>query len=488
MSVDVDLSNRGLTREDQILARVVLDLGLAKVKDIEGAVSRVGANGGPLARVLQETGCLNARFLTAVEKVVKSRLTTTKASGAKRPSTRASVRRPTSSRSFTQVAGGAEKKQVLPNLAMPLQPAQASPPAQPPIQAQPAARTPPVEHRAGLDDDGHLVAAAFYKDAPKGSSFGARSKEDVASAWAKVRDQSGRDGPAGTPAAGPQAPAARPQPGPQSGTGGAGRELPGPQSGTGGAGRELPGPQSGAGGAGRELPGPRSGAGGAGRELPGPQSGTGGAGRELPGPQSGAGAAPVEQAPGPGGPAQRGPFGRRTQPGAPGQRNVQKKGFKRSRHFASSGVTQSIDVGALKAELGIKEGGKSSGAGDAQVGEAVPKDPRMKEIALRAFVQRIVPSRLHQQCLDRVLRRRLGTMSAAQLSQECGCKERDAKRVLDTWRSGGIVRQSGDELDFQPQYQFAPSKADLALTREFMIMWSDARWHSKALGWILEVE
>ena len=154
-----------------------------------------------------------------------------------------------------------------------------------------------------------------------------------------------------------------------------------------------------------------------------------------------------------------------------------------SKRKGSTGITDSIDLNALKEELGI-EGGRSSGA---KHPEAVPSDPQQKDIALRAFIERVVPSRLHQQCLETLLRKRLGTVSAARLKQECGCREREAKRVLETWRSAGIVRQGSDEYEIL-QYQFTPSKADLALIREFMVMWEGPQTHNRLLGWILEHE
>ncbi len=119
MPTDADFSDSGMTREDRILARVVLDLGLAKVSDIEGAMGKVKESGAPLARVLQETGCLKPRFLAAVEKVVKSRLATTKASGSERPSARKRAQRPPSSRQLARPTTSAEKQQVLPSLGTP---------------------------------------------------------------------------------------------------------------------------------------------------------------------------------------------------------------------------------------------------------------------------------------------------------------------------------------------------------------------------------
>ncbi len=122
MPADVDFSDSGMTREDRILARVVLDLGLAKPSDIEDAAGKVKESGASLAQALQEAGCPKPRFLAAVEKVVKSRLATTKASGAERPSARMRAQRPPSSRHPARPSTDVEKQQALPSLAAPSRP------------------------------------------------------------------------------------------------------------------------------------------------------------------------------------------------------------------------------------------------------------------------------------------------------------------------------------------------------------------------------
>jgi hypothetical protein len=168
-----------------------------------------------------------------------------------------------------------------------------------------------------------------------------------------------------------------------------------------------------------------------------------------------------------------------------------KKGYvpkRKRRGMQSSGVTQTIDINDLKQELGITgESKQQADAAPPAEGEvvAVPTDARQKEIALRAFIKRVLPSTLHQVCLETVLKKRLTVVSPTRLSEETGCKEREARRILEDWRKGGLAKQE-DPTVFQ--YAFMPPKADLALIREFLVLWSDPTWHNRLLGWILEVQ
>jgi hypothetical protein len=179
---------------------------------------------------------------------------------------------------------------------------------------------------------------------------------------------------------------------------------------------------------------------------------------------------------------------RRTSQGAPTgglarEAEGPKRATQRRERFAASGVTQSIDVSALKAELGIEAAKREPEPRPAA--EPVPTDAGQRDIALKAFIRRLIPSQLHQRCLDVTLRRHLTVVTPGKLAQAAGCRDREARGVLETWRSGGLVRQADQDV---MQYQFAPSKADLALIREFLIMWNDPEEHKTALGWIIEAE
>lgn len=170
------------------------------------------------------------------------------------------------------------------------------------------------------------------------------------------------------------------------------------------------------------------------------------------------------------------PKQRRGQPKGPPKKRYKKK----RRKFAASGATQSINVDDLRAELGIDS---KPGAPE---GQQVSSEDKRKAIELQAFVKRAVRSMLHQQCLDVVLRKRLMALTASRLAQEAACRERDAQRVLDDWKSAGIMLLDPDSMT--PEYQFSPAKADLATIREFMVAWNETTWHNKLLGWIIEEE
>jgi hypothetical protein len=163
----------------------------------------------------------------------------------------------------------------------------------------------------------------------------------------------------------------------------------------------------------------------------------------------------------------------------PGTRRVQRR-----QRFKSSGVTQQIDVSALKAELGLGSTGEKDAARPAAAApaEAVPPDEKRKEVALRAFIKRVVPSPAHQRCLDATVRRHLTLVTPRRLAEGTGLREREARRVLDDWRAAGLARATDEE---GYQFEFRPSRADLALVREFMVLWADPDWHNRLLGWIL---
>lgn len=357
---NMDLGGAGLARGDSVLARVVVDLGLATPEDVQaaaGALTKLHAKGDrakDLLDVLTDTGKISTRYASTVRKAMRR----SEAAGA------ASATRP------------AER---------------ASEPESPPSPRAPVKRQPA---RGGGPAVPGRTAEAVYGKAPKGEGFGVRSKKDIASAWAAHREGKGPEPskPAPPPAQ-PEKPAAEPP-------------------------EVRPGPVMYGGGTRQE------------RSKPKPKP----------------------------------------KPTAPGWR----------RRLRSTGVTSEIDVESLRRELGIEK----SKSGPKKEAAPAPADPeKTKEVALRAFVRRIVRSRLHQQCLDTVLRRRLTTMTPGQLASSVGCREREAKRVLEDWRSGGIVRRT----ELEP-YTLSLPKADMAAVREFMVLWDDHEWHQKLLRWILEEE
>jgi hypothetical protein len=167
--------------------------------------------------------------------------------------------------------------------------------------------------------------------------------------------------------------------------------------------------------------------------------------------------------------------------------------YKRQR-FASSGVTQQIDVGALRAEMGLEgeaapplergEAPRGGAAGPApEAGRTAPEGDE-REASMRAFVRRVVPSRLHQQLLTAIIRQRLATVTPDRLAEAAGIREREARSVLESWCAAGVFRQD----DPVGPFQMAPSRADLAQMKEFLLLWNKADWHNRLLGWILEEE
>lgn len=376
----------GLSREDEMLAKVVVDLGLARMADVRAAIAQLKeakgkGDGKSLSEVLRERGHLNPRFASAVEKAVRSRL------AAESPNKNTAPTPPSDTASQPQAP-----------------PVAASVPAEAGVERPAGPAEMPAPGAAGdAGSEPQLPEAALYKDAPKGVGFSVRSKKDVALAWAAYKKGTQTNAPEAVVQGAP----AEPQ----------GLVVP-PQD---TEKRLIPRQQE------ESEP-----------ELATPTP------------------AKVET------------------PAA-------KAGFRLlRRRTASSGVTQSIDIESIKAELGINKSGKT-----AAEPEPVPADPKYKEIALRAFIRRAIPSMLHHRCLEVTLKRRLTLSSPARLAQEVGCSEREARKVLENWKSAGLARQDDPEVF---QYQFAPSKADLATIREFMVLWEDEEWHKKLLAWILEEE
>jgi hypothetical protein len=295
------------------------------------------------------------------------------------------------------------------------------------------------------------AAPDIYRNAPRGEGFSIRSREDVKSAWAAYKQ--GRTPPdaAKTSLSAPPAKEETPA------DAGTPREPARPQT------------RHSAPGDGRGGPASRS-----------PSS----AFERKPLFPIGPGAKKQEPRPKPEAPAER-----RVPPTSgigkqPGSTQGKRYTPRRLRAVRSSGETDSIDVASLREELGIKGKKKEEGSGEIDL-SAVPSNPQQKEIALQAFVRRVVPSTIHHQCLEVMLKKRLNYVMPNRLAREAGCKERDARRVLEDWKAAGIAQQDHEEVF---QYVIAPSKIDLALIREFMTLWSDSDWHSKLLSWILEAE
>lgn len=469
MTPDLEHGDARLTREDEVLARVVVDLGLATALDVRMAMTQLAearskGEGKTLSDVLRERGCLRPRFASAVEKAVRARL----AADSGRVSPEA-ARPPAVPVAPPQVVAPEAEPRSQAQQAAPLGPSAES--AGPPVAPLPAAHLevpaaakdeggsrsargdsvpPPPQGEAPRPtgespggsppptDDVRLPEAATYKPAPKGEGFSVRSKKDVASAWAAYRKGAppAQAKPAGAPASRGAPEAAVPPPAPDlPGGGAAGPDL-----------RPAPALKP------REL-----------RDLPVTPPEPSGAPRDAAG-RLAAGRSP----------------GLRDRPGA--EKETRQKGFTPTwRRIASSGVTQQIDIESIKAELGID---KKEDTPPAEP-EAVPRDAKQREIALRAFIRRVLPGTVYQRCLEATLKRRLTLASPARLAEEAGISEREAKRVLDDWRSAGVVRQDDPEIF---QYQFAPSKADLATIKEFMTLWQDDDWHRTLLGWIVQEE
>ena len=140
-------------------------------------------------------------------------------------------------------------------------------------------------------------------------------------------------------------------------------------------------------------------------------------------------------------------------------------------------AAQSIDVDALRDELGLGAGREP----EPEVAEGVSQDPMEKEIALREFVRRVVPTFLHQQILTVMFRQGLTSVDPGGLARAIGVKVRDVTRVLDDWNALGILDQEGGDA-----YRVAPPGAELALIREFLSLWSRPDWHNRLLGWITQ--
>ncbi len=337
-----------------------------------------------------------------------------------------------------------------------------------------------------------MPAGIFFKEAPRGEGFSRRSKSEVAAAWAAKKkggkpDEGAPSGKKEFTAADRLARIGGPLPPPPSS---AEEKLPG--TATGNPLAALVGPKKPRKDKSRPPRGPLAGTVSPAKEgpptRPSPED-SGPAPRGPVDPRVGLSRPPEEEAP----PRQRhdekpsrppvnplsaliSPKQRRGQPKGPPKNRYKKK----RREFAASGATQSINVDDLRAELGIE-----SKAKDAQAAEALSEEKR-KSIELQAFIKRAIRSMLHQQCLDVVLKKRLMVLTPSRLAEESACRERDAKRVLDDWKSAGIMLLEPDAMN--PEYKFAPTKADLATVREFMVAWNDTEWHNKLLGWIIEEE
>jgi len=457
-----DPTGKGLSREEEILARVVMDLGIADSGAIEGAIDQVsqarsrGEQTG-LSQALKDSGTLHPRFAAVVERVVKSRLGAAGGGGEGRPSGPAPVPAP------------AAPSAPAPNPAPSPAPAAASTPEHPAPPIAPSDNRVPLGPSPTASEDPPVMAPpdtnSPYKQVPKGAGFSVRSKKDIASAWAAYKK--GKAGGATDKGKKPEEPAAaeddRPKPSVAASSAAPPAEEDQSAKASGGLSASIfskkgeAAPASGPNPIGDvEQPAkplfPLRGK----KKAP-PK----GEQERLVPPTSGLG----KQA---GGQAKRAYKPRR------GRRNQ------------STGVTQSIDINSLRDELGIK--GKKQKQAEAEQAEAevaaVPKDARQKEIALKAFVTRVVPSMTHQHALEVILKRRLTTVSPKRLSEELGCKEREARKVLEDWKNAGVARQEDPEIF---QYLVIPSKADLALIREFLTLWNDATWHSKMLGWIIEL-
>jgi len=496
LAAELSFDGRGLPREDELLARVIVDLGLARQGDVLNAVetvrrSRAEGQGRTLAQTLQDTGSLHPRFVTVVMKAVNNKLVAEGLPPAELP-------KPPKPKEPAPAAPAPEIPAPPPAAAAPPvrpAPAASAPQAPPPEQApQPQPNSglfaEPGEELPREGPDVAMPKGIFFKEAPKGEGFSRRSKSEVAAAWAAKKK-------GGKPAEG--APSGKKEFTAEDRLARIGGPLPPPPSPTE---ETLPG----AGNPLAALVGPKGSRKGKPRPPGGPLAGTVGPAKEGPPPGPG---------PGDSGPAPRGPIDPRVglsrppeekpaprqrdekKPAkplvnplsaliSPKQRRGQPKGppkkryKKKRRKFAASGATQSINVDDLRAELGIES--KASGP---EAAETI-SDEKRKSIELQAFVRRAVRSMLHQQCLDVVLKKRLTTLTPSRLAEESACRERDAKRVLDDWKSAGIMLLEPDAMD--SEYKFAPAKADLATVREFMVAWNDAEWHNKLLGWIIEEE
>lgn len=185
MAGELNFGGMGLGREDEIFARIVVDLGLAKSGDVMKAVNLVGSSKlagktKSLAEALQELGSLHPRFVSVVMKAVNAQLSkvpgqkSAKATGDAGAATRRAAREP------PRPARGEEE-----------------------LQKEPSGGGAAPGQAPGIE----VPSAATYKQAPKGEGFSRRSKTEVASAWAAHRKGQGAPAPE-------EAPAPPPQPGP----------------------------------------------------------------------------------------------------------------------------------------------------------------------------------------------------------------------------------------------------------------------------------
>ncbi|MHC4504803.1 MAG: hypothetical protein ACYTFI_15970 [Planctomycetota bacterium] len=291
-------------------------------------------------------------------------------------------------------------------------------------------------HRQDNDlKDVHIPEEAMYKRAPKGEGFSVRSKTDIASAWAAHRK--------GEAAPQPKQPMAEARAGPEN---------------------RL-----------ADLIG-RIDSETAAEDEPPPKRAPVNPLERLMRSKTGGGTKPPPRSGGPDAPA-RGRGGVVKQPGE------ERKPFAPAkRRFASSGMTQSIDVDDLRAELGI-------GSKPQEEQEAAPSQAKQKAVALQAFIKRIIRTTLHQQCLEIVLRRRMTLLSPFRLARQAACRDKEARRVLMDWKSGGLIVPRDEEDDYgEPEYDFTPSRADLATIKDYMTLWNNPEWHNKLLGWIIQEE
>jgi hypothetical protein len=363
------------------------------------------------------------------------------------------------------------------------EPEQVAPPSAPPPQPNSGLFGTPGEELPKEGPNIVMPEGVFFKEAPKGKGFSQRSRSEIAAAWAaKKKGVSPEGAPSGRKEFTAADRLARIGGPPKPPASAAEETLPG--TATGNPLAALVGPKKPRKGKTISPGGPLAGTVGPEEEgpLPGP------APRGPVDPRVGLSRPPEEESP-----ARRrekkkqskapvnplsalvSPKQQRGQPKGP-----PKKRYKKRQKFAASGATQSINVDDLRAELGIESKSR------APQGPALTDDEKRKSVELQAFVKRAVRSMLHQQCLDVVLKKRLMTVTPSRLAEESACRERDAKRVLDDWKSAGIMLIEIDAL--APEYKFSPAKADLATIREFMVAWNDAEWHNRLLGWIIEEE
>ncbi|MHC4248544.1 MAG: hypothetical protein ACYS9X_05385 [Planctomycetota bacterium] len=238
MAGELSFESRGLPREDELLARVVVDLGLARQGDVLNAVdvagrSRAKGDGKSLAQVLQDTGSLHPRFVKVVMKAVNNKLVAEGLPPAAvpeppppRPPTSAALERPPTGQNVAERASSPPTPPPArtppappPKVAAPPPPAagpfapraeppppaegaSASGPFAPRTQPPPSAATPPApepppaarfpaEPREEQSEasrpegpDVIMPEAIFFKQAPKGEGFSRRTKSEIAAAWA----------------------------------------------------------------------------------------------------------------------------------------------------------------------------------------------------------------------------------------------------------------------------------------------------------------